>query len=397
MSRPVAVAIGLATLALLGWAGASTYYILFRDEVAQRFFAHETELRFTYEDRIADLGNRLARELTAGMVERTGFNDRAEALAARLQDMEVRQARLQALAERVGALTGTAAAALPLLPAGTRAASNERDPATTGSIKPAPLVDGSSLRLREPSEPATSGGSSRDRLSAIGDRLGALEGGELPLAKSIARVPRERLARLRSAILATGLDIDRRGAAAKDGGVGGPLVPWPEGKPLGAFGLLAADIDTDLGEVARLQRAARALPLGQPIAGPLEETSPFGYRQDPFTRTPALHTGVDFRIEYGGTVRATASGRVSVAEYSGGYGNLIEIDHGNGVATRYGHLSAYLVAPGDKVEAGQAIGRAGSTGRSTGAHVHYETRINGEPVNPVRFLQAGQLLGPDRG
>jgi murein DD-endopeptidase MepM/ murein hydrolase activator NlpD len=78
-----------------------------------------------------------------------------------------------------------------------------------------------------------------------------------------------------------------------------------------------------------------------------------------------------------------------VAEYTGGYGNLIEIEHGGGVATRYGHLSGYAVAPGERVEAGEVVGYAGSTGRSTGSHLHYETRINGEPVNPLRFLEAG--------
>jgi murein DD-endopeptidase MepM/ murein hydrolase activator NlpD len=93
-------------------------------------------------------------------------------------------------------------------------------------------------------------------------------------------------------------------------------------------------------------------------------------------------------------VRATAAGRVNVAEYSGGYGNMVEVDHGAGLVTRYGHLSAFTVSPGDRVEVGQIVGLVGSTGRSTGSHLHYETRINGEPVNPVRFLVAGtQIAG----
>lgn len=390
LSRSVAATVGGLVLAVFAWAGASTYYILFRDEVAQRFFAHETEMRFAYEDRIADLGGRLAREVTQGMVERTAFAQRAEVLAARLGEVETRQTRLQALGERFGTVSGPVAGWAAVVPqAAARSAPEARE--TAGPPKPLPLTDPAATR------PETGGSIGlRDRLSAVEDRLGTLEASEVPTAKVLGAKARERMARLRSAILATGLDLDRRGGTDA-GGIGGPLVPWTEGRPLGTFGLLAADIETDLGEIVRLQRVARALPLGQPIAGPLEETSPFGYRQDPFTRTPALHTGVDLRIEYGGTIRATASGRVTVAEYSGGYGNLVEIDHGQGVATRYGHLSAYLVAPGERVEAGQPIGRAGSTGRSTGSHVHYETRINGEPVNPTRFLQAGQLVGPDRG
>ena len=101
---------------------------------------------------------------------------------------------------------------------------------------------------------------------------------------------------------------------------------------------------------------------------------------------------LDFRAETGTPVRATGAGRVIEADWVGGYGQMIEIDHGGGVTTRYGHLSAYGVAVGARVETGQVIGRAGSTGRSTGPHLHYETRINGEAVNPARFLEAGRLL-----
>jgi murein DD-endopeptidase MepM/ murein hydrolase activator NlpD len=151
-------------------------------------------------------------------------------------------------------------------------------------------------------------------------------------------------------------------------------------------------LEATVSELDRVQSAARALPLGRPVSGEIDPTSGFGYRMDPFTRGPALHTGLDLRAEAGSLVRATAAGRVTIAEYTGGYGNLVEIDHGNGLATRYGHLSGFLVAPGDRVEAGEMVGRAGSTGRSTGSHLHYETRINGEPVDPARFLAAGAKL-----
>jgi murein DD-endopeptidase MepM/ murein hydrolase activator NlpD len=115
-------------------------------------------------------------------------------------------------------------------------------------------------------------------------------------------------------------------------------------------------------------------------------------RIDPFTRGPAMHTGLDFRAERGAEVRATGPGRVTAAEYSGGYGRMVEVDHGNGVATRYAHLSAIGVAPGETVAAGAILGRVGSSGRSTGPHLHYEVRIDGEPIDPQRFLRAGARL-----
>src|ERR671917_1062687 len=98
------------------------------------------------------------------------------------------------------------------------------------------------------------------------------------------------------------------------------------------------------------------------MPGHADLTSAFGYRIDPFTRGPAMHTGLDFRAEPGAPVRATGAGQVVSAEYAGGYGNMVEIDHGNGVATRYAHLSSIAVSPGQTIAAGAVIGRAGSTG-----------------------------------
>jgi murein DD-endopeptidase MepM/ murein hydrolase activator NlpD len=126
-----------------------------------------------------------------------------------------------------------------------------------------------------------------------------------------------------------------------------------------------------------------------------EQSSPFGHRLDPFTRSPAMHSGIDFRAEQGSPVRAGGPGRVVAAEYSGGYGNMVEIDHGGGITTRYAHLSQMSVQEGQQVGAGQIIGRVGSTGRSTGPHLHYETRIDGDAVDPQRFLRVGQrVIGP---
>ena len=92
-------------------------------------------------------------------------------------------------------------------------------------------------------------------------------------------------------------------------------------------------------------------------------------------------------------MRVTANGKVTVASWQGGYGNMVEVDHGNGLATRYGHLSEIDVKVGQVVHIGQTIGEIGSTGRSTGPHLHYETRIDGEAVDPQKFLRAGLRLG----
>ena len=134
-----------------------------------------------------------------------------------------------------------------------------------------------------------------------------------------------------------------------------------------------------------------SIPSVQPVAN-MSFTSNFGIRSDPFRGTAAFHPGVDIQCGIGTAVYATADGVVDRAERSGGYGNLVEIDHGRGIATRYGHLSKILVVAGQKVKRGQLIALSGSTGRSTGPHLHYEVRIDGRAVNPLPFLQTADYL-----
>ena len=121
-------------------------------------------------------------------------------------------------------------------------------------------------------------------------------------------------------------------------------------------------------------------------------TSPFGARTDPFKGTEAYHTGMDLAATTGTRVLAAGAGKVAFAGPRSGYGNLVEIDHGDGIVSRYGHLSAILVAPGDTVATGDLIGKSGSTGRSTGPHLHFELRRGGTPINPNTFLKAGRTL-----
>lgn len=134
------------------------------------------------------------------------------------------------------------------------------------------------------------------------------------------------------------------------------------------------------------------MPYRKPVVGNVEFSSGFGVRSDPFLGRPAMHTGLDFRASTGDPVRVTANGKVVNAGWAGGYGRMVEVDHGNGLSTRYGHLSQINVKVGEIVKIGQVIGEVGSTGRSTGPHLHYETRIDGEAVDPQKFLRAGVRL-----
>jgi murein DD-endopeptidase MepM/ murein hydrolase activator NlpD len=141
----------------------------------------------------------------------------------------------------------------------------------------------------------------------------------------------------------------------------------------------------------QLQQGIVAIPSQKPV-DLIDFTSGFGVRSDPFRGGAAMHAGVDIRGPLGTPIYATADGMVGRAERAAGYGNLVELDHGRGIQTRYGHLSAILVQPGQRVKRGQLIARMGSTGRSTGNHLHYEVRLDGSAVNPMPFLQSSNYL-----
>ena len=140
-----------------------------------------------------------------------------------------------------------------------------------------------------------------------------------------------------------------------------------------------------------LQDNLIALPSTKPTDGTMV-TSSYGVRADPFTGAAAFHAGLDFTGAFGSAIRAAAAGTVAFVGQRSGYGNVVEIDHGNGLLTRYAHLSGFDTRPGARVARGQPIARMGSTGRSTGTHLHFEVRVDGNPVNPRRFLEAPQEI-----
>jgi murein DD-endopeptidase MepM/ murein hydrolase activator NlpD len=158
-----------------------------------------------------------------------------------------------------------------------------------------------------------------------------------------------------------------------------------------AFGLLRDVLHVLQGQLDRFrpgaerrQALAAATPSIWPVAGGL--SSHYGTRSDPFTGSSEFHSGLDISASSGQPVQATADGTVLSARWSGGFGNLVVIDHGFGITTRYGHLSRFAVIEGQKIAKGETVGYVGSTGRSTSPHVHYELLLNGRPANPLRLL-----------
>jgi murein DD-endopeptidase MepM/ murein hydrolase activator NlpD len=184
----------------------------------------------------------------------------------------------------------------------------------------------------------------------------------------------------------------------KAGALGGPLVEGKDPRALAAVLDVAPDFAervqraaADISEADALSQAAGKLPFARPTSG-REESSSYGVRVDPFTGRPAFHTGLDFPGGRMTPIEATGPGVVAFTGPRSGYGQTVEVDHGGGLKTRYGHLAVISVHVGDRVAIGQRLGGMGSTGRSTGTHLHYEVWLNGRPMNPERYLKAGAYV-----
>jgi murein DD-endopeptidase MepM/ murein hydrolase activator NlpD len=226
-------------------------------------------------------------------------------------------------------------------------------------------------------------------LARLQESLDRVEGRQVNTLASLEESYESKARRMRAVLADVGLDAAKHANAA----TGGPFVSYRLSPNAGPFEKQVYRINVARAQAERLASTVGAVPLRKPVEGEIETSSSFGVRIDPFLARPAMHTGLDFRGDTGEAIRVTAGGTVVSAGWSGGYGRMVEVDHGNGLSTRYGHLSEIDVKVGQTVKSGQAIGRMGSTGRSTGPHLHYETRIDGEAVDPHRFLHAGAKFG----
>ena len=206
----------------------------------------------------------------------------------------------------------------------------------------------------------------------------------------------QRVATMERALRIAGVDPDGlEHEVASRQGEGGPFIPISQMRIDGiadrAFTSAYADALSRMAQLSDLFTGLRHVPLTTPVHGSdYEITSGFGARVDPFTHHFGFHPGIDFAGPWGSPIHATAPGTVVYAGPRGGYGNMVEIDHGFGIHTRYGHMSSILVRVGTRVQKGTPIGKLGSTGRSTGPHVHYEVWSNNVVRNPSKFIEAGR-------
>jgi murein DD-endopeptidase MepM/ murein hydrolase activator NlpD len=428
---------------LFVWAVGASLFLAFHDDMLGALVARQAEMQYSYEDRLADARAEIDRVTSRQLLDQTSFEGKVHELLSRQAQLEQRTSIIASMAkEAEGRPTAIAAVDRARLKLGSAAkpanalnaieaiggASSDSDgapdsasafaPLSTGSISPG----GAKPRPIDESRPAATHEHTSDlgatdterrsiaelkdalddpavpaptRLNLISYSLDRMERGQMTALSQISAAAGATASRLREAIEETGVSADRFAEAPKltsGGGVGGPYIPVNADPNAPAFDKQVAKTERALIEETRLRAVVPFMPLRRPLFGEAGISSPFGYRPDPFLGRPALHPGIDLVQEYGSDVKCTGAGRVTHAGPMGGYGNMVEIDHGNGLATRYGHLSEVLVEEGQQVKANEIVGRLGSTGRSTGPHLHYEVRVDGEPVDPMRFLKAGGSL-----
>jgi murein DD-endopeptidase MepM/ murein hydrolase activator NlpD len=388
----------VATLVVMAaWTLATVCYFAFHDDLLTRLIARQAQMQYGYEDRIAELRIQVDRLASRQLLDQEQYEQKLDQLIRRETVLESRTSALSSLPDLT--TTGLARPARALM-SGERAA-------TATPPKPSPISDlvilvpppDREAQLESRVLPGLSTDAERpSQATGIATALARLERGLNRVeAKQVATLNGleesydAKARQMRGVLTDLGLDLTK--GAPKSAGVGGPFVPVKLPSESSFFERLIYRINLARSQVDFLNRALFSVPIRKPLPGEVDLTSGFGVRLDPFLHSPAMHTGVDFRGEGGEPIHATAAGVITHAGWSGGYGKMVEIDHGNGFSTRYGHLSSIEVQVGETVRIGQVVGRLGSTGRSTGPHLHYETRVDGEAVDPQKFLRAGLRLG----
>jgi murein DD-endopeptidase MepM/ murein hydrolase activator NlpD len=343
-------------------------------------------MQHTYEDRIAALRADIDRLTSRQLLNQREVEARVDELTSRQGTLSERQSMITGLTEaaRAAGLAPPAPAPVAPVPA----------PAPKPTIKSSALVLPSMIDTAE-AKPGDVPGWQPPlaRMAEVEAALDRMALAQASYVDQFATTVVKRNVEL-TAILKT---IGRAAPLPKSEAVdaGGPYVPLAAAADPSQFKSSVDLVSAEIARYAAIRKFAAGLPLAVPVPDP-QITSGFGTRIDPFLGTPAVHTGIDYRAYEGQPIAATAPGTVIAAEtgYNGGYGNMVDIDHGNGVVTRFGHLSAIDVRVGQVVAKGTIIGRAGSTGRATGPHLHYELRVNDEAIDPTGYITAGEKLLP---
>ncbi|MBO6539369.1 MAG: M23 family metallopeptidase [Rhizobiaceae bacterium] len=397
--RPWIAAVAGSALAAVavGYLLATSYLVL-RDDLIGASVARQARLQQSYEDRISALRSQLDRVTSRQLLDQRLMETKVSELLQRQTQLYSRHGRLQPILDRAegGGLLPEVIPVPQPRPA-DHAQVDPETPVKTARIRAAapaaaePPTDEFALwDTRQSFAPTSSTADKADMLfAAINKSLRRIEDEQITRIAALAQDADRAADQISEALLDVGFDVDPAADDAEgESGIGGPLVAIDDKV---AFDTRVQALDEALTRLEQLKKKATLLPIHSPAPG-YSVSSSFGVRRDPILKTPAMHSGLDFRVPSGRKVRAAGQGTVVSAGWNGGYGRMVEIDHGDGLTTRYAHLSKISVKEGDVIERGGVVGKVGSSGRSTGAHLHYEIRRNGTAINPLRFIKAGRKI-----
>lgn len=385
----VAVALILA-IAYLGATG----YLMFRDDLLNASRIHQTRIQNAYEDQLATLRIEIDRITSRQMLDQKSVENKLDRLLGLRASLDERQRAVSSLAQSANAAGITIPVGTPNPrphPNRQRQASTSIDYRTSASTAVHAFSDGFGRRasnaiftdnlLNETPEPID--------FNSIEQRLQNEQRTQAYQLRLMARKTVDKAKSIASIIRSLGFKATTQPPHSAES-IGGPFETINDLDPV-TFGSSVLAIEENIAYLATLKKKVQRLPIGRPLkTGAI--TSKFGTRIDPFLGRQAHHSGMDFKAQKGTAVFATGPGKVVNAGWKGGYGRLVEIEHTSGLHTRYAHLSRIHVKKGDNIATGTVVGRVGSTGRSTGPHLHYETRLGETAINPQPFLKAGSRI-----
>jgi len=425
LSAPAQIILLFLSLGFFGWVAYASVNVVFKDQIIAAKEKHFSTMQAAYETRIAEMQASLDEIHSALVTTQDRFNTAASDLEERHRQLAEIFKKHEAALHDLGAVKTRVAQYYRTIDTkddGNRLVmtGDEAEPQLRASRAVADNIGGPSAPLEDRDSTAVLGAAVSKSLPVplatqsrgIATRFGTLEAAQQSMISELDNAAGQATSGLEKIVSITGLSVDRvleqvredegEGKVASRPGMegqGGPYVP------LDTLGNLARKLvhapapdpaldhlQSTVDRLAGLEAALSVIPLVVPLNTEFHVASGFGRRVDPFTGAPAFHYGLDFVAPYQTPILATSDGVVTLAQRQGPYGNLVEIDHGHGIRTRYGHLYRIDVKVGQTVKFHQQVGLLGSTGRSTGPHVHYEIRFNGTLRDPARFLEAGRYV-----
>ena len=392
------IVLSFAFVFMVGYFGA-TAYLIFRDDLISASFAKQARMKHEYEDRISALRSKLDHVTSRQLLDQQAIETQVRTLMDRQKAIGGRTGSLNGLlqkanAQGLGVTKRFGAIPVPSLnPIKNNQPTGSYDTGQLKVIDPSKGVQSASafslrggtvVEQEKSSKNIFTNNFTNELFGEIADSMSVIDQSQKDEIETIRNTAETRSRKIASVLKSIGVSTNPPASS----NTGGPFIPLDRSMK---FEVYLDTLEKSLGHYEYVSKKARELPLGTPVLNP-RISSRFGSRIDPFNGRYAMHSGLDFKAPRGTPVLASGGGNIIKAGRAGGYGKVVEIRHSGGFVTRYGHLSRINVKVGQRVKEGDIIGKVGSTGRSTGPHLHYEVRTGKTARNPALFIKAGRKV-----